>query len=58
MRSRAVIDTNVLIYATFVGGEYHDEAYSILQGHGVVIPYVVLYEYLWALAKLTERSRW
>ena len=53
MRSRAVIDTNVLIYATFVDCEHHDEAYSILQRHGVVISYVVLYECLWALAKLT-----
>ena len=58
MRLRAVIDRNALIYATFVGGEHHDEACSILQRHGIVIPYVVLYEYLWALAKLTERSRW
>jgi len=49
-----VIDTNVLIYATFVDSEHHDEAYSILQRHDVVIPYVVLYEYLWALAKLTR----
>ena len=53
MRSRVVIDTNVLIYATFADSEHHDEAYSILQRHDVVIPYVVLYEYLWALAKLT-----
>jgi len=58
MRSRVVIDANVLIYATFVDSEHHDEAYSILQRHDVVILYVVLYEYLWALAKLTERSRW
>jgi len=48
-----VIDTNVLIYATFVDSEHHGEAYNILQRHDVVIPYVVLYEYLWALAKLT-----
>ena len=53
MRSRVAIDTNVLIYATFADSEHHDEAYSILQRHDVVIPYVVLYEYLWALAKLT-----
>ena len=53
MRSRVVIDTNVLIYATFADSEHHDEAYSVLQRHDIVIPYVVLYEYLWALAKLT-----
>jgi len=54
MRSRVVIDASVLIYATFVDSEHHDEAYSVLQRHDIVIPYVVLYEYLWALAKLTR----
>jgi len=49
-----VIDASVLIYATFVDSEHHDEAYSVLQRHDIVIPYVVLYEYLWALAKLTR----
>ena len=53
MRSQIIIDTNVLVYATFRDSEYHAEAYGILQRGNVVIPYIVLYEYLWVLAKLT-----
>jgi predicted nucleic acid-binding protein len=53
MRSRVVIDTNVLVYATFVDNEHHHEAYHILQRHDIAIPYIVLYEYLWVLARLT-----
>jgi predicted nucleic acid-binding protein len=53
MRSRVVIDTNVLVYATFVDNEYHYEAYRMLQRRDVAIPYIVLYEYLWVLARPT-----
>jgi predicted nucleic acid-binding protein len=54
MRRRVVVDTNVLVYATFEDSEHHEEAHGVLQRHEVVIPYIVLYEYLWVLAKLTR----
>jgi len=54
MRLRVVVDTNVLVYATFEDSEYYEEAYDVLQKHDIVVPYVVLFEYLWVLAKLTH----
>ena len=56
MRRRVVVDTNVLVYATFEDSDRHEEAYSVLQRHEAVVPYIVLYEYLWVLAKLTRNS--
>lgn len=53
MRSQIIIDTNVLVYATFKDSEYYAESYDILQRSDVIIPYVVLYEYIWVLLKLT-----
>jgi Predicted nucleic acid-binding protein, contains PIN domain len=53
-RSRIVVDTNVLIYATIEDSEHHKEAYRIVTKRHIVIPYVVLYEYLWVLLKLTN----
>jgi len=54
MKLRVVVDTNVLVYATFEDSEHYGEAYSVLQKHEIVVPYVVLYEYLWVLARLTR----
>ncbi|GAB6946752.1 PIN domain-containing protein [Vulcanisaeta sp. JCM 16161] len=53
MKSQVIIDTNVLVYATFKDSEYHAESYDILQRSNVVIPHIVLYEYMWVLLKLT-----
>jgi len=49
-----VVDTNVLVYATFEDMEHHEEAYDILLKYNVVIPYIVLYEFLGVLARLTK----
>lgn len=54
MKSQIIIDTNVLVYATFKDSEYHDESYSIIQKGDAVIPYVVLHEYIWVLMKLMK----
>ena len=54
MRHRVVVDTNVLVYATFEDSEHHKEAYAILQENEIVVPRIVLYEYLWVLARLTD----
>jgi len=56
-KSRVVVDTNVLIYATIEDSEHHEEAYRILMEKHIVIPYVVLYEYLWVLLKLTNNVK-
>ena len=53
MRKQIVVDTNVLIYATFEDTEYHNEAYKILREYDIVIPYIVLYEFLGVLTRLT-----
>jgi predicted nucleic acid-binding protein len=53
MRHRVVVDTNVLVYATFEDSEHHKEAYAVLQENEIVVPRIVLYEYLWVLARLT-----
>jgi len=53
MRKQIVVDTNVLIYATFEDTEHHNEAYKILREYDIVIPYIVLYEFLGVLTKLT-----
>jgi len=53
MRKQIVVDTNVLIYATFEDTEHHNETYKILREYDIVIPYIVLYEFLGVLTKLT-----
>jgi predicted nucleic acid-binding protein len=53
MRHRVVVDTNVLVYATFEDSEHHKEAYAVLQENEIVVPRIVLYEYLWVLVRLT-----
>jgi len=54
MKQRVVVDTNILVYATFEDMEHHEEAYDILLKYNVVIPYIVLYEFLGVLARLTK----
>jgi Predicted nucleic acid-binding protein, contains PIN domain len=54
MKQRVVVDTNVLVYATFEDMEHHEEAYDILLKYNVVIPYIILYEFLGVLARLTK----
>ncbi|BDC17575.1 PIN domain-containing protein [Acidianus sp. HS-5] len=51
---RILIDTNVLVYSTFEDSERHKEAVKVLTENEVVIPQIVIYEYMWVLAKLTN----
>ena len=51
-----VVDTNVLVYSTFEDSENHKQALEIIEREGVKIPQIVIYEYLWVLAKLTSDS--
>lgn len=45
---RAVIDTNVLIFAHFEDSEYHEEARKILSSlNEWIIPFIVVIELLW-----------
>ena len=53
---RILIDTNVLVYSTFEDSERHKEAVKVLTENDVVIPQIVIYEYIWVLAKLTNNA--
>ena len=51
--SKAVIDTNVLIFDTFEDSEHHAEASSLLDSiREWIIPSLVVHEYVWALRRL------
>ncbi|WP_373469183.1 PIN domain-containing protein [Acidianus infernus] len=47
------MDTNVLVYSTFEDSENHSKALEIVEKEDVKIPQIVVYEFLWVLAKLT-----
>ncbi|MCH4816687.1 MAG: PIN domain-containing protein [Saccharolobus sp.] len=47
-----VVDTNVLVYATFEDSKYHKESVNIIQREDVIIPQIVVYEYLKVLSEL------
>ncbi|QXJ34827.1 PIN domain-containing protein [Saccharolobus shibatae] len=47
-----VVDTNVLVYATFEDSKYHKESVNIIQREDVIIPQIVVYEYLEVLSEL------
>jgi len=51
---RILVDTNVLVYSTFEDSDRHEEALRILSEEKVVIPRVVIHEFIWVLAKLTN----
>ncbi|BAB65747.1 PIN domain-containing protein [Sulfurisphaera tokodaii] len=42
------------MYSTFEDSERHKEAMKILTENEVVIPQIVVYEYIWVLARLTN----
>ncbi|BCU70413.1 PIN domain-containing protein [Stygiolobus caldivivus] len=42
------------MYSTFEDAERHEEAIKILTENEVIIPQIVVYEYIWVLAKLTN----
>ncbi|MQL56481.1 PIN domain-containing protein [Acidianus ambivalens] len=49
-----VVDTNILVYSTFEDSENHSEALEIIEKEDVKIPQIVVYEFLWVLAKLAS----
>ncbi|BDB98374.1 PIN domain-containing protein [Saccharolobus caldissimus] len=49
-----VVDTNILVYSTFEDSENHSKALEIIEKEDVKIPQIVVYEFLWVLAKLTS----
>ncbi|BCU68036.1 PIN domain nuclease [Sulfolobales archaeon HS-7] len=49
-----IVDTNVLVYSTFEDSENHTRALDIIQREDVKIPQIVVYEFLWVLAKVTS----
>ncbi|ADX84689.1 PIN domain-containing protein [Saccharolobus islandicus] len=49
-----VVDTNILVYSTFEDSENHFEALEIIEKEDVKILQIVVYEFLWVLAKLTS----
>jgi|ECHhosMinimDraft_1075155.scaffolds.fasta_scaffold11090_2 predicted nucleic acid-binding protein len=51
---RTLADTNVLVYSTFEDSDKHEEAMRLLSQGDVVIPRIVVYEFIWVLAKLTN----
>ncbi|MHC1628551.1 MAG: PIN domain-containing protein [Candidatus Nezhaarchaeales archaeon] len=52
-KPRAVIDTNVLIFDTFMDSEHYREASSLLDSmQEWLIPSLVVHEYVWALRGL------
>lgn len=57
---RAVIDTNVIIYAYFEDSKYHKEARKILRSlKEWIVPFIVIVELFWFSrgANLNEKSR-
>ena len=49
-----VVDTNILVYSTFEDSKNHSKALEIIEKEDVKIPQIVVYEFLWVLAKLTS----
>ncbi|MEM0373061.1 MAG: PIN domain-containing protein [Sulfolobaceae archaeon] len=49
-----IVDTNILVYSTFEDSENHSKALEIIEKEDVKIPQIVIYEFLWVLAKLTS----
>ena len=47
-----VADTNVLVYATFKDSEFFDQSIKIIEREDVVIPQIVVYEYIKVLAEI------
>ncbi|MEM3691558.1 MAG: PIN domain-containing protein [Candidatus Korarchaeum sp.] len=54
---RLLPDTNVLIYDTVEDSEHHEEAARIIDEAGeVIIPSIVIHEYIWAMFKIAQVS--
>ena len=49
---RVLVDTNVLVYDTVEDSEYHSDASAIIDNATeLVIPSIVVHEYVWVLAR-------
>lgn len=54
---RLLPDTNVLVYDTIEDGEYHEEATRIIdEARELIIPSIVIHEYIWAMFKIAQVS--
>ena len=54
---RLLPDTNVLIYDTVEDSEHHDEAAKVVdEAREIVIPSIVVHEYLWAMLKIVQAA--
>lgn len=54
---RLLPDTNVLIYDTIEDSEYHNEAAKIInEAKEIIIPSIVIHEYIWAMFKIVQVS--
>ncbi|WP_338598601.1 PIN domain-containing protein [Sulfolobus tengchongensis] len=49
-----VVDTNVLVYATLSDSEFFDKSVEIIQREDVIIPQIVVYEYIKVMIELTK----
>jgi len=46
-----VVDTNVLVYATFEDNEFFSQSMKIIERGDIIIPQIVVYEYIKVLAE-------
>ena len=54
---RLLPDTNVLIYDTVEDSGYHDEAARVVdEAREIVIPSIVVHEYLWAMLRIVQAA--
>lgn len=52
---RLLPDTNVLIYDTVEDSEHHEEAATVIdEAREVIIPSIVVHEYIWAMFKIVQ----
>lgn len=49
-----VVDTNVLVYSTFQDTEFHKESVELIQNRDIIIPQIVVFEYVKVLSDLTN----
>ena len=47
-----VIDTNILVYATFKDSRFFDQSIKIIEREDVIIPQIVFYEYIKVLTEV------
>ncbi len=52
---RLLVDTNILVYDTVEDSDYHEQARKIIdEADEILIPSIVVYEYVWVMYKLAQ----